>query len=54
LTTHVVGGLFKAVTREVVCPFWGIAVEGVADETIEEWAAGKLEMVKEVKLRGDW
>ena len=61
MTEHVVGGLFRAVTREIVCPFFGITPtvgEGKEGDDggkgREGWKDGWLEVVKEIPLRGNW
>jgi len=55
LTVHVVGGLFDAVTRQIVCPFFNIQPKQQVEENIEDgWKPGRLELVKNIQLRGNW
>lgn len=50
LTDHVVGGLFREVTRQIICPFFKIAPKKM-DEEAGEWKPGRLELVLDVQLR---
>jgi hypothetical protein len=64
-----VGGLFKEVTKRIVCPFFGISPTVEEEEEEEEnetvtgtgtgtdgegWQRGWLELVKDIPLRGNW
>jgi hypothetical protein len=53
-----VGGLFTAITREIVSPFFEISPKegddgGEIDEEVG-WRKGWLELVKDIPLRGNW
>jgi hypothetical protein len=54
LTEHVVGGLFDAVTREVICPFFDVVPRDLPERICEDWAPGRLELVKDLRLHGNW
>lgn len=54
LTHHVVGGLFKEVTKEIICPFFNLTPKEETKEDSGTWKPGALELVLDRELRGKW